>query len=503
VLVTSINNQISILSPVFTALLSFALAGCASNVPVVGDREPSSVFKMSHADERCLTSLKSQIADGKLRLIPRRDPEIGGTITEVNSDSKYFENRRDLTVTRDPQTKNITEFEVYGATESQGVSKRLHASIRLFDDQDAVFRIDLKATEILKESTGQTETLLAQIILVDQDCRMDPIITRKYVKKYDSSKTTLKILALYSNGESEWAAPVENYSSLGPPSASADSSDVTTVSGAVWKTSRFGPKEKDADRRVGLAPGTILMATPLTISFETDRPLDFPNFSAYWEIEKSEKVSRKGQEPLQKLILHSKPSVDYERAEVPVTKNHSTGNRNLSESVFVNFSDPTVQAQILKLKATLKPSATRSEISREIVKLINSVMKYDGNSSDDTYQFNAKTSDILKTGLGVCQQFANVFAALARSLGVPTRIIGGLHLVGRSTLGLHAWDEIEIRDGVWVPVDPLNDELEFDPSHYIPLMIQRYETHPFRAPIRYRFLDDDSIYKVDILKSGV
>jgi Transglutaminase-like enzymes, putative cysteine proteases len=55
----------------------------------------------------------------------------------------------------------------------------------------------------------------------------------------------------------------------------------------------------------------------------------------------------------------------------------------------------------------------------------------------------------MKTMVGVCDNFSNYFAALARSRGWPVKVISGKSDRGMS----HSWNEVFI-DGVWVMFDP-------------------------------------------------
>jgi cytochrome c-type biogenesis protein CcmH/NrfG len=74
---------------------------------------------------------------------------------------------------------------------------------------------------------------------------------------------------------------------------------------------------------------------------------------------------------------------------------------------------------------------------------------------------------------GDCTEHAVLFAALARALGIPTRVAIGLIYVpnGDSNLGrfvYHMWDEIYLSDrdyGEWVPIDATNPEPMPDATH--------------------------------------
>ncbi len=82
-------------------------------------------------------------------------------------------------------------------------------------------------------------------------------------------------------------------------------------------------------------------------------------------------------------------------------------------------------------------------------------------------------SEILRDKQGVCRDYALLFTALARSVGVPTRLCGGL--VGyKGRFYYHAWAECYVGGQVnggngWMPFDPTLYEKPVDASH-IPLV---------------------------------
>ena len=69
----------------------------------------------------------------------------------------------------------------------------------------------------------------------------------------------------------------------------------------------------------------------------------------------------------------------------------------------------------------------------------------------------------LREGRGDCGQYADLFIAMCRSAGVPARFVGGFALNETQpgqppVVGSHAWAEILLPDGSWVPVDPTGEE---------------------------------------------
>lgn len=68
---------------------------------------------------------------------------------------------------------------------------------------------------------------------------------------------------------------------------------------------------------------------------------------------------------------------------------------------------------------------------------------------------------ILETGRGVCQDYAHVMIAIARSWGVPARYVSGYMDVSERvpTTATHAWVECRLPDLGWVGFDPTNRRL--------------------------------------------
>jgi len=93
---------------------------------------------------------------------------------------------------------------------------------------------------------------------------------------------------------------------------------------------------------------------------------------------------------------------------------------------------------------------------------------------NDTFDYAAGSTsvdspidEILATRRGVCQDYAHVMIAIARSWGVPTRYVSGyLHVEGASAgvdgpagIATHAWVECRLPQLGWVEFDPTNRTL--------------------------------------------
>jgi hypothetical protein len=69
----------------------------------------------------------------------------------------------------------------------------------------------------------------------------------------------------------------------------------------------------------------------------------------------------------------------------------------------------------------------------------------------------------LESGLGDCNEHAALFAALSRSLGIPTAIAAGVTLQ-RDAFYYHAWNEVCIQ-GQWISLDTTTNQLPADIYH--------------------------------------
>ena len=68
----------------------------------------------------------------------------------------------------------------------------------------------------------------------------------------------------------------------------------------------------------------------------------------------------------------------------------------------------------------------------------------------------------LAQGMGDCNEYAVLFAALARAAGIPAQIEAGL-VYQRGRFYYHAWNRVHIHG--WVTVDALKGQLPADATH--------------------------------------
>ena len=76
--------------------------------------------------------------------------------------------------------------------------------------------------------------------------------------------------------------------------------------------------------------------------------------------------------------------------------------------------------------------------------------------------------EVLRTKVGDCNEHTALYVAMARALGIPSRIAVGLVYV-HGAFYYHAWPEVYVDErpgrGLWLPVDPTLNEFPADGTH--------------------------------------
>jgi transglutaminase-like putative cysteine protease len=76
--------------------------------------------------------------------------------------------------------------------------------------------------------------------------------------------------------------------------------------------------------------------------------------------------------------------------------------------------------------------------------------------------------EVLRTKVGDCNEHTALFVAMARSIGLPSRIAVGLAYT-RGAFFYHAWPEVYLDEGrgrgLWLPVDPTFNQFPADATH--------------------------------------
>lgn len=130
---------------------------------------------------------------------------------------------------------------------------------------------------------------------------------------------------------------------------------------------------------------------------------------------------------------------------------------DLPRQVFLRQTPLTEPGRALHQLASALTAQGGTELDKlhRLTAAIHTRMTFDTHGSE----VDTTASEAYFNGHGVCQDFAHIFIAVARTIGVPARYISG-HLFRRDGMALqeagHAWAEAWIEHLGWVAFDPSN-----------------------------------------------
>lgn len=125
---------------------------------------------------------------------------------------------------------------------------------------------------------------------------------------------------------------------------------------------------------------------------------------------------------------------------------NSIQNINWSESMDV----------IKKARELTKNAKNDEEKVNKIYDYVISNINYDHKKLDNIPQdYVPSIENILKTGKGICYDYASLFASMLRSVNVPTKLIKGY---SENAIGYHSWNEVYLSSSKkWVIIDTTYD----------------------------------------------
>ncbi len=139
----------------------------------------------------------------------------------------------------------------------------------------------------------------------------------------------------------------------------------------------------------------------------------------------------------------------------PVLPDVGTLSRYLAPTVAISARHP----QISRLADKIVVSA--DSVPQSIRALLDWIHQHIAREPVDVFT----ALDVLKGGRAECQGHALLYAAFARTLGIPTRIVNGIVYAPEFRGFLyHSWNE-SIVDGRWMAVDPTFGQIPVDATH--------------------------------------
>ena len=129
--------------------------------------------------------------------------------------------------------------------------------------------------------------------------------------------------------------------------------------------------------------------------------------------------------------------------------------RYLRPTLAISSAHPDIQQTASEIAAGLDGHRQR------VHALVDWIQKHIQREAVDVFT----AVDVLKDRRAECQGHAMLFAAFARSLGIPTRVVNGMVYIPRFEGFLfHSWNESHI-DGRWLAIDPIFNQFPADATH--------------------------------------
>ncbi|MCL5284098.1 MAG: transglutaminase-like domain-containing protein [Armatimonadetes bacterium] len=138
---------------------------------------------------------------------------------------------------------------------------------------------------------------------------------------------------------------------------------------------------------------------------------------------------------------------------LPIT-GHPELQSYMQDGTYLAIHNPAIEKQAAKLKGD----------DRNAYQVVERIEEWVHRTVRPNFTIGVPRSsvDILKRPVGVCRDYATLFAALARSAGIPTRLCAGI-VYAEGRFFYHAWDECWL--GHWIPVDPTLGGAFVDATH--------------------------------------
>jgi hypothetical protein len=107
-------------------------------------------------------------------------------------------------------------------------------------------------------------------------------------------------------------------------------------------------------------------------------------------------------------------------------------------------------------------AAALSAIGTETNPYLMAIKLHDFVAELMTYEYNdipADALEILQSAFGVCEDYAILYMALGRAVGLPTRQVKGFYYYeNEDAANNHVWPEVYIPGYGWTPIDPTRDD---------------------------------------------
>ncbi|MBI3793469.1 MAG: transglutaminase domain-containing protein [Nitrospinae bacterium] len=170
------------------------------------------------------------------------------------------------------------------------------------------------------------------------------------------------------------------------------------------------------------------------------------------KITKEEKSGKNGGEFSVELSVQKNNRAKIIKAGLPASATKFAA--EMAPSLEAQSDDPAIKEQAKKI------IGDETDLFRAALKINRWVYEHVEKKYLDTFS----AVETLKTMEGECQAHTNLFTALARSVGIPTRTVSGIvYAEGFNGFLYHAWPEVYA--GEWVAMDPTFGQEVADATH--------------------------------------
>ena len=152
--------------------------------------------------------------------------------------------------------------------------------------------------------------------------------------------------------------------------------------------------------------------------------------------------------------------IEITRPEPPVPGPPDPGAAQyLAPEPLIESDDPAIQAEAALAAGTVVGARARAEA---LTRYVNGLL-----DKKPTVGFPS-AREVLRTKIGDCNEHTALYVAMARALGIPTRVAVGLVYM-RGAFYYHAWPEVYLDEGdgqaSWLAVDPTFNQFPADGTH--------------------------------------
>ncbi len=157
-----------------------------------------------------------------------------------------------------------------------------------------------------------------------------------------------------------------------------------------------------------------------------------------------------------------------EKIKFPLLDLPSNVSTYLQETDLIDYSDSSIRNTANSIAAGEDDLYV---VVFDIAKWVNNNIEYDLNTV--TAEASQPASWVIENKYGVCDEMTNLFIAMLRSIGVPSRFVTGVSYTTSELFtenwGAHGWAEVYFPEYGWIPFDVTYNQLGFIDATHIKL----------------------------------